>query len=346
MTPTPALPGAGAQEVGDPPVAGGAARWAPLLRVARYGFSFVVIAALAIACVKAAGDISSLSLRVHVGWLVLAWPLALLAFPLLAVAWSQLLMGYGHRLGVAAVVRLWCLAQASRYLPTGLAAVASRAVLAARHGVPHAQSVMTMAVEGALLVAWSSVASAALVLAGGSSAIILFGVAGLLGIGGIPVILLVVGGRGDSASAPSSRLLASLLRLRRQLAHPRLRPILVADLVIGASLVVKAIVFLLFAKALLPVGWPDVALLVGAGNLAVIAGMIGITPAGIGVREGVMAALLSHRFGTANATGLALASRGWDFVVELPWILGSVITSHWAVRRASGMLRARDGDDL
>jgi uncharacterized membrane protein YbhN (UPF0104 family) len=48
--------------------------------------------------------------------------------------------------------------------------------------------------------------------------------------------------------------------------------------------------------------------------------MVGITPAGLGVREGVIAGLLAARFGAGNAAAFAVAFRAWDFAFELVWI--------------------------
>jgi uncharacterized membrane protein YbhN (UPF0104 family) len=107
---------------------------------------------------------------------------------------------------------------------------------------------------------------------------------------------------------------------------PAGRPLVAAAGIAGANMAIKSAAFLLFARALLPVHAGDTALLVGAVNLAVVAGMIGITPAGIGVREGVLAAVLGSRFGAADAAALALALRLWDLAVELPWVAAAVIT--------------------
>jgi uncharacterized membrane protein YbhN (UPF0104 family) len=64
----------------------------------------------------------------------------------------------------------------------------------------------------------------------------------------------------------------------------------------------------------------DLFLVIGAVNLGAVLGMIGITPAGLGVREGVITVLLAHRFGTGNAAAIAVAMRAWDFAFELVWI--------------------------
>ena len=296
------------------------------LRVLRAVFSLAVVAALGVVCYHAVSGISSLSLDVRPAWLIGAWPLALASFPILAVAWAQMLTAYGHPVPVRTVVRLWSLAQASRYLPTGLAAVASRAVLAARQGVPRALSVTTMAAEGALLAAWCALGAGALLAAGGHQPVIPVSIGGLAGVVAVPAVLYLAG-RAPWGQDPRSTVARFVSRFTRSEQPPRPQPLVKADMTIGINLLVKTLVFLLYARALLPVHLSDVALLVGATNLAAVAGLIGVTPAGIGVREGVLVALLEHRFGAANATAVALTLRVWDLTVELPWVLGSVLAS-------------------
>ena len=232
-------------------------------------------------------------------------------------------------------MRIWCLAQASRYLPTGLAAVASRAVLATGEGVPASLTVTTIAVEGGLLVAWSGLGGAALLVAGGHQAVIPLVAAGGAGVIGVPIVLIVAGKVGTGAGAGAEgagrvvvarRWAAALVaRLTHRPGPPDALPLVAADLTVGINMAVKTVAFVLLARALLPVHGTDLALLAGAANVAAVAGLIGITPAGIGVREGVLAALLGHRFGIADATALALAARAFDLAVEVPWVLGAVI---------------------
>ncbi|GAC1308178.1 MAG: hypothetical protein NVSMB16_04460 [Acidimicrobiales bacterium] len=298
-------------------------RW---LLVARRVFSLAVIAALAVVCVRAFRGISSVSLHVEPAWLGLSWLVAVSSFPLLAVCWTELLAAYGHRLPLATAVRLWCLAQASRYLPTGLAAVASRAVLASRHGVPRTLSVLTMAVEGGLLVSWSALGAGLLLLDRPRLAIGALALGGLLGAVTGPGLLRAAS-RVTRRWVPLKRLAGWQTRLRERSTAPLLRPLVLADAIIGISLAIKTVAFVVFARALLPVRTSDLALLAGAANLAVVAGLVGVTPAGIGVREGVLIALLGGRFGTANVTAMALALRVFDLTVELPWVLGSVIAN-------------------
>jgi uncharacterized membrane protein YbhN (UPF0104 family) len=93
-----------------------------------------------------------------------------------------------------------------------------------------------------------------------------------------------------------------------------------AELAFLLNSAVTSAAFVLFAAAVLPVRAGDVWLLVGAVNAAATLGTLGITPAGLGVREGILAALLADRFGLGSGAALAVAARVWDTAVELAWL--------------------------
>jgi uncharacterized membrane protein YbhN (UPF0104 family) len=87
----------------------------------------------------------------------------------------------------------------------------------------------------------------------------------------------------------------------------------------------KTAAFVAFAAALVPIHGRDVWLLGGAVQAAGVIGIIGVTPAGIGVRETAIVALLYRRIGTAQAAALAVAWRAFEFSFELMWLgLGTV----------------------
>jgi hypothetical protein len=92
---------------------------------------------------------------------------------------------------------------------------------------------------------------------------------------------------------------------------------------------VTSAAFVAFSAAVLPARGGDVWLLAGALNAAAVLGTVGITPAGLGVREGILAALLQHRFGLGDAAALAVAARVWDVAFELLWL---ALVQHRAFR--------------
>jgi uncharacterized membrane protein YbhN (UPF0104 family) len=114
------------------------------------------------------------------------------------------------------------------------------------------------------------------------------------------------------------------------------RELVEAIALFGVNSTLRAVRFVALAAALLPIGMGDVPLVLGAGYAGVVAGMIGITPAGLGVREGVIVAVLSTEFGVGDAAALAVALRAWDLVFEL----GFLAVATWVGRH-----RVSDGSN-
>jgi uncharacterized membrane protein YbhN (UPF0104 family) len=88
----------------------------------------------------------------------------------------------------------------------------------------------------------------------------------------------------------------------------------------GANDLVRCVGLTLVTASLHTIDASDLFRVTAAVNLGFIVGMVGITPAGLGVREGVVAALLAPRFGLGTAAALSVAFRAWDFVFELVWL--------------------------
>ena len=280
-----------------------------LLRAARVAFVLVVAAVFVEVAVRNASQLRHVSLHVRPAWFVAGAPCTFVGGLLLPLAWRRLLASYGADIGRLTAIRVWCLAQTSRYIPTGLAAVASRVVLAAKEGVARSLAAASMVVEVGILVATRSALAGILL----PSSLMPLAVRVLVALGGVAALVL----------------LPVLLRLGGSLARrlPALRPeaLRTGPLYESVGLYVanaaaKSAGFVFLAAALLPVRPGDTALLVGAVNAAAVGGMIGVTPAGIGVREGILAALLRHRFGLGDAAALAVALRVWDLCFELTWL--------------------------
>lgn len=282
------------------------ARWVLALRVA---FVVVVVAAFAKVAGDNAGQLRHVSLRVAGGWLALAVPATLVAAPLLPLAWRRVVIASGHPLDAWRGIRVWYLGQTGRYVPTGLAAFASRAVLAGREGIPRSVTVATMAVElGAIVGVGAGLAGAAL-----PSSELATGVR----------VLLVGGALVGLAVAPFAlRALSGRIRLLdpHRAGGWRIGALYRAEAGFVANAVAKTAAYVLLGFALLPAHGRDVWLLAGAFNAANTLGTIGITPAGLGVREGAAAAILHHHFGLGDAAAFAVAARAWDVAFELVWL--------------------------
>src|SRR5688572_12044765 len=126
-------------------------------RALRIAFVVIVAAVFARVVVRDADELRHVDLTVKPAWLLAAAPISLAASTLLPLGWRRLIIASGHRLEGRRALRIWWMAQTFRYIPTGAAAVASRAVLTAREAVPRAVTVATMAVELALIVGVSAV---------------------------------------------------------------------------------------------------------------------------------------------------------------------------------------------
>lgn len=281
-------------------------RWARALRIA---FVVIVAAVFVRVVVQDADELRDVDLTITPAWLLAAAPISLAASTLLPLAWRRLIMASGHQLDGRRALRIWWMAQTFRYIPTGAAAVASRAVLTAREAVPRAVTVASMAVELALIVGVSAVVALVTLpaesLAGWARALLV-----LLGVCGL-------------AAGPYAvrRLSAVVPRLDPHRAGGwSTRDLYAAEGLVIANAAAKGVAFVLVAAALLPVDGSDLVLLVGAMHGGVVLGMIGITPAGLGVREGVIAGILSSRYGLGDAAALAVAWRAWEVLFECVWL--------------------------
>ena len=276
-------------------------------------------------------ELRALELRFDLFWVVSAAVATTAANLLLPLGWRSLIASYGTVVAAGRAMRIWCLAQSARYVPTGLVAIASRLQLAAKEGIPRAVTAVSIAVETLALVAWALVVCAvfvpATILPGVTRWVL--GVAALSGLAAAPWIIQGIGGRLPATG-------------KVEVPTPQRRLLTQGIAILGASVTVRAVGTLALAAAFLTVDSTDVPLVIGASYAAVIAGMVGVTPAGLGVREGVLAAMLVDRFGLADAAAFALLSRVWEFGFEMGF-LG--VAWWWGRRRSNEGVVAESGDD-
>ncbi|MCU1485259.1 MAG: hypothetical protein JWN67_2005 [Actinomycetia bacterium] len=279
-----------------------------LFLVARVVFGVAIIAVLVLAGARSADDLRKVEFELSPGWLLVAAPFTFAGGILLPLAWRQTLGAYGVELPRAKAVRVWCLSQASRFIPGNVALVASRVLLSSREGVPRSLAAGSLALEGGMIVVWGGFFASWLP----SSTIpwplrLLMAAGALTVLVGLPVLLRIGG-----------RLLARFPALAPESLRPR--RLYEAVGLYGLNNLVRACGFVFVAAALHTIDPRDVWLIIAAVNLGALLGMVGITPAGLGVREGVIAALLADRFTAGNAAAFAVAFRAWDFAFELVWL--------------------------
>lgn len=292
-------------EAGDEPATSSRDR---LLKVGRAAFAVLLIAVLAAAAAKNAEQLRDVKFQLQPGWALAAVPFTFLGGLALPLAWRHVLFAYGHSLDRATAVRVWCVSQASRFVPTGVALAASRVLLTSREGIPRSVAGASLAIELGLMLLWGAFYTAWLPsywLPGPLRALLAAGAIGALI--ALPWLLRLVGRflPRFPAIAPTAL---------------RVRHLYEATVIYGANDLVRCFGFVFITAALHTIDPSDVFRVTAAINLGVIVGMVGITPAGLGVREGVVAALLAPRFGLGTAAAMSVAYRAWDFAFELVWI--------------------------
>lgn len=285
---------------------------------------WVVVAATAIVLFRVGSDhgsdIKGLELEFDIFWAANAGVATAAANLLLPLGWRQILISFDQVLPVGPAVRLWCLAQTARYLPTGLLAIASRLQLATKVGISRSVTATSLVIETAALFAWALLVCAIFV----PSVTVPMGIRWLLGV--ICALGLV------NSPWLISFVFLRLSRLKKlTLPAPHTGSIAKSVTLLGASVAARAIGTTCLAVGVLSMDSSDVTLVIGAAYAGVAAGMIGITPAGLGVREGVMTAILASRFGLSDAAAFALVSRAWEFGFEMVFL---VVASWWGRRNA------------
>jgi uncharacterized membrane protein YbhN (UPF0104 family) len=279
-----------------------------LLTVGRWLFALLLIVVLVVAAAKNAEQLRDVELEVTPGWALAAAPFTFLGGLALPLAWRHVLFAYGVALDRSTAVRVWCISQASRFVPTGVALAASRVMLSSKEGVPRSVAGASLAIELGLMLLWGAFYTSWLPsrwLPGPLRLLIAVGSIGALV--ALPWLLRLVGRflPRFPAIAPDAL---------------RVRHLYEAIAIYGINDLVRCFGFVFVTAALHTIAPRDVFLVVSAVNLGVIAGMVGITPAGLGVREGVVVALLAPRFGPGTALAMSVAYRAWDFLFELVWI--------------------------
>jgi hypothetical protein len=210
-----------------------------------------------------------------------------------------------RRLGTGAPlswITLFFKSQLAKYLPGSVWQYAARVGLARSRGVPVQRGVVSITAE----VGYSALAAAAassLVLGWGAASGVLVGLAGLLALAfafrpRLARLLAQVSAVGSRGPIDRQSVLAALQA---------------APAAIGLYLAVwglYGIAFWTTGRALFAIPASEIPRYIGVFALAWLAGLVAFfAPGGIGVREAVIAALLTSHLGEANAIVVAASSR-------------------------------------
>lgn len=249
----------------------------------------------AVAALRAAPLVSSLALLAYLGF-VLA----------LGLIWRALLARCsGTWLSRAAALRVQAIAWSARYLPGKLGLVAAKVLLVPADRVAAtwaaAWEQVLFLVAGALVIAACAAASVGSAFGG-----LLPGAAPLAVLAAMLVLLLVAG-----ASAPRlDALVGRLAGLTTTTVQPGAREIAGWLLAFAATHILVGLSFYALLVALGHGAAFSVVEAVGILTAAHLGGIIAIVaPAGLGVREALLAALLAPTLGTDAALAVALVTR-------------------------------------
>jgi glycosyltransferase 2 family protein len=306
-----------------PSRARGRPRWATVAVLA-------VVAGFFVATLAARwNDVISLKWRLRPGVFLLACLLLALSYALVACLWGWALRrAAGTRLVAGA--RIWFLSNLARYVPGNVWSYVGAVELARREGVARRTTLAVMALTQVLSVGVAVVAGLPVLLAERSR----LGRPALLG----AVVVAVAAG----LAAVFRRQLLGLARRRLPGFDPGdLTPSAstVALLVVGYAVywTVTGLAFAALVASLYPLAAADVPLVVAAYSAAHAAGFLALlTPAGLGVREGVLVVALAPVLPAGPALVVGLVARVWMMLAELA---GAAI-AHLAAQATSRAGRA------
>jgi uncharacterized membrane protein YbhN (UPF0104 family) len=255
-------------------------------------------------------DVISLKWRLEPGLFAVATALLALSYGLVACLWALAL----HRAAgtrVAAGARIWFLSNLARYVPGNVWSYVGAVELARREGVARRTTLAVMALTQVLSVGVAVAAGLPVLLAERARL-------------GRPALL------GALVVAAVAALAAVFRRQLLGLARRRMPGFDPADLTPSAGTVallaagyavywaVTGLAFAALVASLYPLAPADVPLVMAAYAAAYAAGFLALlTPAGLGVREGVLVVALAPVLPAGPALVVALLSRAWMMLVEL-----------------------------
>ena len=299
-----------------PPNARRRSRWLTVAVLAVVGGFFVATLA------ARWNDVISLNWRLEPGLFVLATVLLALSYGLVAWLWGVALhRAAGTRVTTGA--RIWFLSNLARYVPGNIWSYVGAVELARREGVARRTTLAVMALTQVLSVGVAVAAGLPVLVAERARL-------------GRPALL------GALVVAVGAALAVLFRRQLLDLARRRLPGFDPADLTPSAGTVVllvagyalywavTGLAFAALVASLYPLAPGDVPVVVAAFAAAYAAGFLALlTPAGLGVREGVLVVALASVLPAGPALVVALLSRVWMMLVELA---GAAI-AHLADRR-------------
>jgi len=271
-----------------------------------------------------------ISFHFSVGWLAGATLFCWAVWWLSALAWRTILAQLGRQLGILESYRAFTLSQMGKYAPGKVWMLVGRVWLAGQSGVPKRITFVSLMLETVLiLITGALVGLTALspVLRGGNGYLFL----------GLAIVVAV----GAMFLHPRLFLPVVNLALRCLKKEPIPSALSWQGLLFVAALYfavwfTMGAAFYAFVRALTPVPWSHLPLVTGVYALSWVSGFLAVfAPAGLGVREGMLAYLLVQFLPEPAALAAALASRVWLMGCEVLFVLAA-----WGMGRGeSGEMR-------
>jgi uncharacterized membrane protein YbhN (UPF0104 family) len=258
--------------------------------------------------------------RIDDGVFVLAVAVSFVAVAAYGLVWPYLLRRLGVRAN-AGWVGMFFTSQLGKYLPGSVWQYAGRVGLAKRRGVAVQTTLVSILAEVAL----SSIVAGLLGLLVAPGWVALVVLAAI-------VVAVVVTFLAARRLAPLVLRLVARLRIDRATLVAAVRAAPVGGVLYIPVLGAYGLAFWLTGRALFGVPAGQLGIYIGTFALAWLAGLAAVfAPGGIGVREAVIAALLSSKLGEAHAIVLAATSR--IVLVAIDLVLGLLALSLPALRR-------------
>jgi hypothetical protein len=261
--------------------------------------------------------------QVHVRWLALGIGLSVLYRVLNAYGWILVVRSLGRRMRPCAGVRLWLVTETLRWLPGGVWGMFSRAARAKTAGVPPMVASLSVPLELLLsIAAWGITAAAGLGLSGGSHAWLSRLPTGWLAACAIALGLTIAAAFALAQWSPSTAISKKLhrlvggLRLLKE-SRPRATWLAITVAFYTALCFLNGLAFLAVLRATCD-SPPGLLTTAGINATGWLVGFFAFfAPTGLGVREGVLTAMLAPLMPVDAAIVGALLWRLIQIVVEL-----------------------------
>jgi glycosyltransferase 2 family protein len=306
-------------------------------RAVRLSFLIVVLALLALALADQGQTLWREVQRLSAPVMLLAFALNFCGLVCSLMVWRELLADLGSRLSVPEAWRIFFIGQLAKYIPGSLWPLVAQAELGADRGIPRSRSALSVLLSYAVMTCSGGVVAAiTLPFATAGSVAQYFW-----------VLLLIPAGVVLLSPPVLNRLLSLVLRLSRQ--PPLERGVSYRGLArtiawAVAGWAINGLMVYVLMRQLAGDRQGTLLVSVGAYSLSWAAGFVAVfAPAGAGVREAVMIALLHTRATTAVALTIALVARAISVLSDA--VAGAVASALVGRRRLQRLRSARRSVD-